>query len=244
MVLHSIISYAVTDGCIHFPQETECKSPADVQKLALTRLRQRNRHGDKLLRVLVVGEPESGKSTLVHNLFGVKVRGRQGELSEHSVAPEGCPLVLYISYGVQEDIDKHFRRIEQMIRDDSLSLIIYCFPMNGTRLRERLFDTFKKHDEIGVKWDRSLLALTFADALPVPRQERTLPDFDTGTFFLKKKEDWIRELKRHLLPVNASSAIHIHSTTEHSTESLPNGSDWYAPLWDDILGLLLPPNNL
>ena len=99
--------------------------------------------------------------------------------------------------------------------------------------------SFKKHDEIGFKWDKSLLALTFVDALPVPRQERKPPHFDSGTFFLKKKEDWVRELKRHLLPKNASKAILIHSTTEHSTVSLPNGRDRYAPLWDDIVGLLL-----
>ena len=217
------------------------KLPSDVQKHALTTLTQRNPQGDKLFRILVVGEPGSGKSTLIQNLFGVEVKGRRGELCERSVAPEGCRLVLYISYGVQEDTEKHFRTIKQMVHDDSLSLIIYCCPMNSTRLRERFFDTFKKHDEIGVKWDMSLLALTFADALPVPRQERKLRDFDIGTFFLKKKEDWVSELKRHLLPENASKAVHIHSTTEHSTVSLPNGRDWYAPLWGDIVGLLLQP---
>jgi len=116
--------------------------------------------------------------------------------------------------------------------------------MNSTRLRERFFDTFKKHDKIGVKWHKFLLALTFVDALPVPRQERKLPHFDRGTFFLKKKEDWVRELKWHLLPESASNALHIHSTTKHSTVSLPNSRDWYAPLWDDIVGLLLqPPTN-
>ena len=103
--------------------------------------------------------------------------------------------MLYISYGVQEDTEKHFGTIKQMVHDDSLSLIIYCCPMNSTRLRGRFFDTFKKHDKIGVKWHKFLLALTFVDALPVPRQERKLPHFDRGTFFLKKKEDWVRELK-------------------------------------------------
>ena len=68
-----------------------------MQKDALTRLKQRYLLGDKLLRILVVREPGSGKSALIQNLFGVKVKGRQSELCEHLVAPEGCPLVLYVS---------------------------------------------------------------------------------------------------------------------------------------------------
>ena len=92
--------------------------------------------------------------------------------------------------------------------------------MNSTQLRECFFDTFKKHNEIGVKWDKSLLAFTFVDALPVPRQERKLRDFDSGTFFLKKKEDWVSELKRHLLPESASNAIHM--TQLWSTQQCPS----------------------
>ena len=132
-----------------------------------------------------------------------------------------------------------------MVCDDSLSLVIYCFPMNGTRLCDGFFGMFKKHNEIGVKWGRSLLALTFADELLVPRQERKLPDFDSGTFFIKKKEDWVREMKQYVLDnavltKSAFSALHKHSTTDHSVVSLPDGRDWYAPMWDDILDILKP----
>ena len=134
-----------------------------MQKDALTKLKERSQRGDKLIRILVVGEPQSGKSTLMQNLFGVQLKGRCGELCERSVTANGCPLVIYFSYGVQEDTDKHLKTIKQLVRDGSLSLIIYCLPINDTRLRSNVFGTFKKHSEIGVNWDRCIIAFTFAD---------------------------------------------------------------------------------
>ena len=215
-----------------------------MQTDALAKLKKRNELGAKLFRILVVGEQGSGKSTLIRNLFAVQVKGSCGELRNYPVAAEECPLSLYISYGF-EDADKHVKTIEQLVNDGSLSLVIYCLPINDIRLFNRFFDTIKKHSEIGVKWDRTLLVLTFADMLPVPRLHRKQQDFDGGAFFMQKKEDWVREIKRKLLDKavlseSAFNTIRIHSTTEHSTVPLPNGRDWYGPLWADILDISLP----
>ena len=146
-----------------------------MQKNAFAKLKERNQLGDTLLRILVVGEPGSGKSTLIQSLFGLQLRGKHGELRDYFVSADGCPLVFYISYGVEEDTHKHFKTIKIRIRGDSLSLVIYCLPINDTRLRSRFFDTIKKCSNIGVKWDTFLLALTFADVLPVPKYQAAKP---------------------------------------------------------------------
>ena len=146
-----------------------------MQKDALAKLKGRYQLGDTLFRILVVGEPGSGKSTLIQSLFGLQLKGKRGELREYSVSANECPFVFYISYGVAEDTQKHFKTIKKLIRGDSLSLVIYCLPINDTRLRSRFFDTIKKCSNIGVKWDTFLLALTFADVLPVPKYQAAKP---------------------------------------------------------------------
>ena len=44
-----------------------------MQKDALAKLKERNQLGNTLLRILVVGEPGSGKSTLIQRLFEMQL---------------------------------------------------------------------------------------------------------------------------------------------------------------------------
>ena len=189
--------------------------------------------------VLVAGTPGSGKSTLIRNLFGVDFKGKQGEIKHLSIAVDGVSLTLYISYGIEKDSKRHLRQIQERVQNKLISLVIYCLPVNDTRLRREHFEILQRHTTAGVDWSRAVLALTFSDRTLIPKHERKHKDFCERSAFKQKRKEWMTNIRRQLVedgtvPKGTEDAIRMCSTTEDREDPLPDGQEWYDQLWETI----------
>ena len=208
--------------------------------MILERLRnyQKRQLEDGTVGILVVGTPGSGKFTLIRNLFDVEFRGKQGEIKSLSTEVDGVCITLHISYSIKEG-SKHVKHLKHLLQHKLISLVIYCVPVNDTRLRPEPFEIIRRHSKEGVDFSRAVLVLTFSDGLVIPKEQREHPHFSVKSFFKQRQNEWIKRIKEKLVSdgvtsESAKDAIHMHSTTEDRMDLLPDGREWYGPLWEDI----------
>lgn len=88
-----------------------------------------------------------------------------------------------------------------------------------------------------------MLALTFSDRLVIPKHERECEDISERSFLGRKQQEWIDGIKTKLnngvrTPNYTGDAIRIHPTTEDKEGSIPDGQEWYGPLWEHIESLI------
>ena len=203
--------------------------------------------------VLVIGRTGSGKSTLINSLLGKEV-ARVGHtlISETSTvnlheSVEGVPIVVYDTPGLgdinsEEEEQKHLDIIKDLVAKGKVHLVVYCFQMNKTIMISSHVGPLRKYHQIGVDWKRSVFALTFADAVYVPKSDRELP---MSYFFDKRLAFWRNELQRELVKavgvnLDVVKRLKMYPTTLLPKDQLPNGSPWYVPLWLHIVDILSP----
>ena len=71
-------------------------------------------------------------------------------------------------------------------------LVLYCIDMSETRLRGSVLRTLQ---EMEPDWSRTVIVLTFADALPALLRHGDNPAFPRGEYFNTKLAEWTEELK-------------------------------------------------
>lgn len=206
--------------------------------------------------VLVVGETGSGKSTLINNLVGKEVVdvghtlvSETSTVSKHSMEVEGVPIVIYDTPGLGDTRgdrdDAYLLEMEGILKNRDIHLVIYCLKLSEVRMRDSLIHTFQEYNRIGVKWEAAIIALTFADALPVPKAKRKKEGFEIGSFFNDRVAEFNAQITAVLVErvgvtPGVASEIKCYPTTSDPDEKLLNKEMWFVPLWLDILELLSP----
>ena len=205
--------------------------------------------------VLIIGRTGVGKSTLINNLLGKEVasvghtlRSETPIVYPHESSVEGVPIVVYDTPGLgdikgEEEEAMHLEIIQSLLAKGRIHLILYCFQMNQTIMSSSLVGTLHKYHRIGVDWERTVIALTFADALYASKSEQDSPNFKMSHFFDERLAFLQRELRKELVErVGVQSGVaerlKICPTALLPKDLLPNGNPWYVPLWLDIVEIL------
>ena len=125
--------------------------------------------------------------------------------------------------------ERYFRQDVMEIK--SANLVIYCVDMSETRLRGSVLRTLQ---ELKPDWRRTVIVLTFADALPALVRHRDNPAFPRGEYFSAKLAQWSEELKAMLKHIGVEqkvlTKIRFYPVGDEPGDLLPNGEAWLPPL--------------
>ena len=206
------------------------------------------------LTILVIGDPGSGKSTLVNNLLGVEVYPEDYCESPHIPGLTvttfkrdilGISVTIHETCGPESDCSVESPSAHNIgslfnCTNGGQFAIIYCFKLCETRMRNSLVQSLKRCNEMGLLWNKTVIAFTFADALPVARAVRQDPSYSQAKYFDERLTEWTNRLAALLhehFGVKKGS-VPMAPTTDNVQEALPNQQLWYKPFWTCLLSTI------
>ena len=203
--------------------------------------------------ILVIGRTGVGKSTLINNLLGKEVasvghtlKSETPMVKPHEYSVEGVPIIVYDTPGLgdvrgEEDEAKHLDNMKDLLGKGKIHLVVYCFQMTKSLVLSSHKGALHKYHQIGVDWKRSIIALTFADALYIPKNN---PYFTLSDFFDMRVDFWQDEVKKLVeeldVKLDMATQLKVFPTSLLPTDRLPNENSWYVPLWLHIVKILSP----
>ena len=176
--------------------------------------------------ILVIGRTGIGKSTLINNLLGMEVasvghtlQSETPDVNQHEVTVEGVQVVVYDTPGLgdvkgEEEEQRHLKDIEDVLAQKKIHLVVCCFQMNDTMMTSSIVGAIHKYHQIGVEWKQSVIALTFADALYVPKRIQALPNFRMSHFFEERLAYWQSELEKELVDIVGVKSVVVAEHTD------------------------------
>ena len=264
-LLYSHVPHALAHymSCVYLTlqhqEQDNCEHRESVFQIgeAYQQIKQRlmgGRYSCKVFGILVVGEIGTGKSALINNLLMKEstntLESTTSKISKFKTTVEGVDVVLYDTPGlgdtrVPDYGEQHLKQMKAVLDNNEIQLVLYCFKMTETRMRTSLVDTFVEYHRIGVNWEHTVMVLTFADCLPVPKSERKKPEFQMSQYFNDRVAKWHQCISTTLVErvgveQRIVEKIKVCPSTFNRSECLPNGEPWFVPLWQNVLELLSP----
>lgn len=209
-------------------------------------------YGDTV-SILVIGEGGSGRSTLVSNLLGEEP---PEEISAPSSAQvhaniitrqsKEFPLIVYEAIGevqYNETDEEYFKVVKSLLQDEKPTVVVLCLKLSETRMRNSLAKFIKEHHKAGLNWRKVVIALTFADSIPVPKSERQHPNRDKGAFFNNHVKVWTNKIRSMLVTEvgvldEAVKHIPMAPTSSLQEDELDNQMLWYEAFWQCLIDVV------
>ena len=203
---------------------------------------------------LVIGASGSGKSTLINNLVGKYVveeaytlNSETNTIVANTTALEGVPVTLYDTPGLGHshmDDDVICQMVKDVLESGRIHLVICCMNMSETRIRSSLIHMFQEYTKLGVNWEKSIIALTFADYVPIFSEMKKL-EVDMNCYFddclAAKHADIIRMLVERVGVIpEVAKRIKCIPITSDSNQRLLNGKYWFGLFYLNVLEILSP----
>ena len=201
------------------------------------------RNTGRSLSILVIGEQGSGKTSLINNLLGEEIAKEEDDtpaISTFKGMLHGVSVTVYEASSLSVEDEQGRRQLKELVLSGSITFILYCLKMSETRMRQSLTDTFRVFNSAGVNWSKTVIALTFADSVPVPKAMRRDPNFNMKQHFFMRVKEWKDQVHRVLtsevgVPMQTAGLVAMLPTTGDPDELLPTGEEWCSALWSALL---------
>ena len=199
------------------------------------------------MKILVIGDCGSGKTALVNNLL-------EKEIAKELLAPsilstfqgvfQGVPVTVHETSGLENpdaDGDTELNEdLRSLLRRGNVDVIIYCVKATETKMRNSLVNSLQRYTNMGLDWRKTVIALTFADVLPIPRHVRQERSYDPVRYFNARVAEWKQTLAQTLtnrigVPIGLARELKVAPTTGDPAEELLNHEKWFGQMWSNVL---------
>ena len=224
------------------PHHSEGMSGSSLPQTALEYFKELS-NTEQNLSILVIGKESSGQTSLINNLLGEEIAKEEDDtpaISTFKGMLHGVSVTVYEASNLSVEDEQVRRQVQELVLSGSITFILYCFKMSETRMRQSLTDTFRVFNSAGVNWSKTVIAMTFADSIPVPKAIRGDLNFDMKQHFVMRIKEWKDQVHRVLtsevgIPTQTAGLLAMLPTTGDPDELLPNGEEWCSTLWSALL---------
>ena len=198
------------------------------------------------MKILVIGDRGSGKTTLVNNLLGDEIAEEQAPsiLSTFQGVFQGVPVTVHETSGLENpdaEGDTEFNEdMCSLLRGGKVDVIIYCLKASETRMRDSLINSLRRYHNMGLNWRKTVIAFTFADALPIPGHVKEKRSFDLVRYFNARVAEWQQTFTQTLTErigvlKGLVRELKVTPTTSDPAEELLNHEKWFGQMWSNVL---------
>lgn len=204
------------------------------------------------ISILVIGEGGSGRSTLVNNLLGEEppeeislLSSLQTHASIVTRQSREYPVIVHEATGEVQynDADQeYFKTVRSFVQDEKTAVVL-CFKLSESRMRSSLTKFIREHDKAEINWKKVVIALTFADSIPVPRSVNQRQNWDKEKFLNDHVKMWSGEIRSMLvtkvgIPKEIVQCIPMAPTQSLREDDLDNHMKWYKEFWQCLISVV------